>query len=67
MRRPVIAAVMSPPGRHPGPGSAVTLETRARGGSCAIWTPQREVPSASSQNHLVKGENECQASTNHRL
>lgn len=22
---------------------------------------------ASSQNHLVKGERECQASTNHRL
>ena len=54
--------------RHPGPGQ------RRRAGirgppreSRATWAPQREVSTVSSQHHLVRGERECKARTNHRL
>jgi len=54
--------------RHPGPGQRRRAGTRGPPReSRATWAPQREVSTASSQHHLVRGERECQARTNHRL
>ena len=54
--------------RHPGAGQRRRAGTRGPPReSCATWAPQREGSTASSQHHLVKGERECQARTNHRL